>query len=79
MAMLTREMLERIFLGSEVSVRLYDGITVIGTLHKTGEEAFKHNPNLYVPRGRYFLTDRDGNLSGNIIFRVSHIKRISRR
>ena len=36
-------------LGKRVTVTLTDGDIITGKLHKTGEEEFKDNPNLYEP------------------------------
>lgn len=69
-----REELEK-YLKQKVKIELFDGDTIEGYLRKTGEEEFKNNPNLYIPKNYYFLTD--GTLSCiSCIFKVSHINKI---
>lgn len=64
-----REKLEEL-LGKRVKVILLSGETYIGILHKTGEFQFKDNPNYYIPRNYYFLTDP----KSTCLFRLSHIR-----
>lgn len=45
-----------------------------GYLRKTGEEDFRNNPNLYIPKNLYFLTDGKSNECRTCLFRVSHIR-----
>ena len=68
-----REQLER-DLGREVALRLFDGTEITGTLRKTGESDFKNDPNLYLPRNSYFLTEKGTNVCKSCLFRVSHIQ-----
>ncbi len=68
---MTRTELEK-YLGKNVKITLFDGDVIIGQLHKTGEGNFKNNPNLYIPRNRYFCILDTGGIS--CVFRVSHIK-----
>lgn len=70
-----REKLEKEFLGKDVVITLFDNDVLEGVLHKTGEECFKHDANLYVPKDRYFVTDSDNHVK-KCIFKVSHIKKI---
>ena len=49
-----REELEK-HLGRTVEITLFDGDTIKGELHKTREERFKNEPNLYIPYNYYFL------------------------
>lgn len=70
MAYLKKEKFEE-FLGEKVKIKLFDGDILIGELHKTGEEQFKNDPNLYIPKKRYFVTP-----NSNIIFRCSHVVKI---
>lgn len=69
---MTRSQLEE-HLGEKVKIRLFDNSVYDGYLHKTGEVNFKNDPNLYIPRKLYFLTDGD-NVCRTCLFRVSHIK-----
>ena len=70
-----REQLEK-YLNEKVKVQLFDGDTIEGYLRKTGEEDFKNNPNLYIPKNRYFLTD--GSLTCvSWLFMVSHVVKIT--
>lgn len=57
-------------LGKSVQLTFYDGNTLCGELHKTGEERFKNDPNLYLPKGFYTI------LGSHLIFRSSHVKQI---
>lgn len=60
------------YLGKNVKITLFDDTIVNGELHKTGEEMFKNNPNLYLPRNRYFVI----NPFCHLIFRCSHVKKL---
>lgn len=73
---MTRYELER-HLGKYVEIVLFDGTVIEGILHKTGEKAFLSIPNLSIPKLRYFCTCGDKVVS-NCVFRLSHIKKISR-
>ena len=63
------------YLGKRVSLKLFDNTLCEGFLRRTGDECFKNNPNLYIPRNKYDLVDENFN-SLSCIFRVSHIKKI---
>lgn len=69
---INREKVEK-YLGKKVEITLLDNKIVIGELHKTGEEKYKWNNNLYFPRNYYFV---EINSNYSYIFRVSHIKKI---
>lgn len=73
---MTRDKLEK-YLDSEVEVILFDGTVIEGILHKTGEKAFENDPNLTIPKLRYFCTYGD-NVVDRCVFKLSHIKKISR-
>lgn len=64
-----RSDLER-YLGKTVEVTLFDGSIVKGELHKTGEEKFKFDRNLYTPQKLYFC------LPQSELFRCSHVKKL---
>lgn len=66
-----REKLEK-YLGKKVKIQLIDGDIIEGYLRKTGEDDFKNNPNLYIPKNYYFLTDGGSNCI-SCIFRTSHV------
>jgi len=61
-------------IGRNVKIRLFDGETIEGYLRKTGEESYRNNPNLYIPKNLYFLTDGISNECRTCLFRVSHIR-----
>lgn len=65
-----REDLEK-YIGEKVTITLFDRETVTGELHKTGEERFKNNANLYIPRNYYFVIHPQ-----SCLFRCSHVKKI---
>lgn len=65
-----------LFLGQKVFVTLFDGTNLVGELHKTGEDIFKSNPNLYIPKNYYTLTNSQSCKS--CIFRSSHIKKYTK-
>lgn len=65
-----REELEK-YLGQNVEITLFDRDVIKGELHKTKEEAFKNEPNLYIPRKYYFLVNPQ-----SCIFRCSHVKKL---
>lgn len=59
------------FLGEYVKIKLFDNSTYEGFLHKTGEEQFSNNLNLYIPKNKYFLMDNGELVS--CVFRSSHV------
>ena len=59
------------YMGKVVTITLFDNDVITGELHKSGEEMFKNDPNLYLPQKRYFLINPQ-----SCLFRVSHIKRL---
>lgn len=63
------------YLGEKVEIKLFDGEIVVGKLHKTGEEQYKANNNLYFPK-KYYFVEYYGKTS--CLFRSSHIKRIKK-
>lgn len=69
---MTRKELEK-NLGRKVRIRLFGGDKIEGILHKTEEERYKNNPNLYLRPRYYFLADEAGNCI-TCLFRVSHIQ-----
>lgn len=65
------------YLSEFVSLKLCDGSSICGVLRKTGEEAFRNNLNLYIPRNYYFVTKtKESNVCTSCLFRVSHVKKI---
>ena len=60
------------FIGKQVVVKLFDETTVVGELHKTGEEQFKGDSNLYIPSNYYFLINPQ-----SCLFRSSHITKMN--
>ena len=68
---MTRSELEK-YLGKSVCVKLFDGDMYNGILHKTGEEMYADNPNLYIPRNWYFIADSNNELV-SCIFRTTHV------
>lgn len=65
------------FLGQKVEIKLFDGEIVVGKLHKTREEKYKNNPNLYIPKNYYFVEYPYFN-NHSCLFRSSHIKKIQK-
>ncbi len=71
---MTRKELEK-YLGKKVEIKLFDNEIITGFLKKTGDEAFRNNPNLYLPQNRYLLTNTiNSTLCTSCLFRVSHIR-----
>lgn len=66
-----REELEK-HMGKIVEITLFDGDVIKGELHKTREERFKNEPNLYVPDNYYFLINPQ-----SCIFKCSHVKKLN--
>ncbi len=62
------------YLGKTVTITLFDNEVIKGELHKTGEEKFKSDPNLYLPQKRYFLINPQ-----SCLFRCSHVKKLKER
>lgn len=58
------------YLGKVVTITLFDNEVITGELHKTGEEKFKFDPNLYIPKNCYFL------LPQSCLFKCSHVKKL---
>lgn len=71
---MTRVQLEK-YLNKKVRVTLFDNTKLEGHLKKTGTEEFIYDPNLYIPKKYYFLTDGMNTVDGRL-FRVSHVKRL---
>ena len=61
-------------LGKVVTITLFDNEIITGELHKSGEERFKNNPNLYIPQNLYFLI-----CPQSCLFRSSHLKKLKER
>lgn len=59
------------YLGKKVQVTLYDKSTQTGVLHKTGEESYKNNYNLYLPKNFYFIEPER-----ECLFRTSSVVKI---
>lgn len=62
------------YLGKKVTITLFDNDVITGELHKTGEEQFKNDANLYLLQKRYFLTSPQ-----SCLFRSSHVKKLKER
>lgn len=60
------------YLGKVVTIKLFDNEVITGELHKTGEEKFKNNPNLYIPQKCYFLINPQ-----SCLFKSSHVKKLT--
>lgn len=75
---INREIVES-YLGKKVEVKLFNGEIVVGELHKTGEEQYKGNNNLYFPRNYYFVENKllkdNFGYWHSCMFRSSHIKK----
>lgn len=59
------------FIGKKVTITLFDDDVISGELHKTGEEIFKNDLELYLPQNYYVLIN-----PLSCIFRCSHIKKM---
>lgn len=71
-----RDELER-YLGKRVEVTIFDRTVCKGYLHKTGEDQFKRDPNLYWKKNLYFVTaEKESMFSNSCLFRTSHVKSI---
>lgn len=65
------------YLNQNVSLKLFDDCVYNGELHKTGEEIFKNNANLMIPRNYYFVTTNDINKEiVSCLFRCTHVKKV---
>ncbi|EKQ56299.1 MULTISPECIES: hypothetical protein [unclassified Clostridium] len=71
---MNREQLEK-YLKKKVRIRLFDGEEIEGRLRKSGEDDFKNNPNLFIPKNYYFVVDENLNCV-SCLFKVSHIQKI---
>lgn len=66
-------------LNKKVEIKLFDGDILTGYLHKTHDEKYKYDPNLYIPRNYYFLTQtNDTHTPTTSIFKVSHVRKLRR-
>ena len=73
-----RDKLEE-YIGKKVKVTLFDDEIVNGELHKTGEEQFKNDANLYIPYNYYFVVkgqELNGFEKTSCIFKSSHVKKL---
>lgn len=66
-----REELEK-YLGKKVRITLFDKKVIEGELHKSGEQRFRNDPNLYLPQKYYFLINPQ-----SVLFRSSHVRKLS--
>ena len=69
------------FLGKTVEILLFDGDSYGGELHKTNEERFKSNAELYLKPNFYFIINPNPNLSFynscvSGLFRSTHVSKI---
>ena len=65
-----KEELEK-YVCKKVQITLFDKKIIEGELHKTREEQFINDPNLYLPNKRYFLINPQ-----SCLFRCSHVIKI---
>ena len=71
-----RQDLEK-YLGKTVTVDIGAGRFFTGCLRKCGDERFKNDPNLYIPRNFYFLSSNVNAFDCvSWVFRCSHVKKI---
>lgn len=59
------------FIGKKVTITLFDNEVISGELHKTGENMFIHDVNLYIPKNEYFCINPQ-----SCLFKCSHVKKI---
>ena len=65
------------YLGKFVEIKIFNGDIVKGYLQKTGDEKFKNDLNLYLPKNLYFVTaTRDSIVCISWLFRTSYVKSI---
>lgn len=69
-----REQLEK-YLKEKVKIILFDGDELEGYLRKTGDDDFKDNPNLFIPKNYYFVVNDESDCI-SYLFRSSHVKKI---
>lgn len=72
---MTKSKLEQ-YLNKTVTVRLFDGETLTGKLRKTGEECFKHIPELYLKKNCYVVEQDNKEIS--FLFKSSHVKSLKK-
>lgn len=65
------------YLGKTVKITLFDNEVIMGELHKTEEEKFKFDPNLYIHKNCYFLLPQSA--KGRLLFKCSHVKKLKER
>lgn len=63
------------YIGKKVEIKTFDGEIIVGVLHKTGEEKYKGNNALYIPRNYYFVEYPFSN-NHSCLFRSSHVTKI---
>ena len=55
----------------ELEKQVWD-LVIKGELHKTREEKFKNEPNLYIPNNYYFLINPQ-----SCLFKCSHVRKLN--
>lgn len=60
------------YLGHKITVKIIDGDVYTGILHRTGEESFIDEAELYMPKNYYFVTNEHNELD-SCLFRTSHV------
>ena len=66
------------YLGKKVKIKLFDGDVIEGELHKTDEEIFKNNLNIYLAGKNKYILIKKSDITNHhsCIFRASHIRKL---
>ena len=59
------------FIGKKVTITLFDNEVVSGELHKSVDDMFIHDENLYIPKNYYFCIHPQ-----SCLFKCSHVEKI---
>lgn len=64
------------YLGHKVTIKIVEGDVYTGILHKTGEEYFIDEAELYLPNNYYFITNQHNELE-SCLFRTSPVTKLT--
>ena len=64
------------YIAKHVEITLFDNEKIAGILYKTGDERYKYEPNLYVPKNSYVLENECNRNDYSCVFKCSHVRKL---